>query len=197
MQRIFGPPANPTPMQPYARNPFMFGPGPGMPPPTAFFGQGPQAAQGFIQGAGGRVGLLARLFGGGGGAGSALASSAFPSTAAAGGGSFLSGINFSSILQNAQRIMGITQQVMPMVQQYGPIIRNAPTLWRIMRSQSSEQETEPNDESQPIILQDSAPIPSPEQPPSQVIFSQNQVQPPSPSTPESVVGGMPGPKLYV
>lgn len=142
MQRIFGPPAGPTPIQPLPRSPFMFGPGPGagMGPPSAFFGgPGPQAASGLMQGAGGRVGLLARLFGGGGA--SAVSGSAFP-TASASGGSFLSGINFTSILQNTQRIMGITQQVMPMVQQYGPIIRNAPALWRIMRSQPSAEAEE-------------------------------------------------------
>ncbi|MCM2677830.1 YqfQ family protein [Alkalicoccobacillus plakortidis] len=160
MQRIFGPPACPTPIQPLARSPFMFGPGPGpgMAPQAAFFGQGSQMAPGLMQGAGAgsRVGLLARLFGGGG-ASSALQASAFP-TATASGGSFLSGINFTSLLQNAQRIMGITQQVMPMVQQYGPIIRNAPTLWKIMRSQpSADPEESVVENIQPTSQQESSP----------------------------------------
>ncbi|MEK4564539.1 VrrA/YqfQ family protein [Alkalihalobacillus sp. FSL R5-0424] len=207
MQRIFGPPAGPTPIQPLSRSPFMFGPGPGpsagMVPPSAFFGgPGPQAASSFMQGAGERVGLLARLFGGGGGA-SAVSGAAFP-TAGASGGSFLSGINFTSILQNTQRIMGITQQVMPMVQQYGPIIRNAPALWRIMRSQpSSDAEEFTSEPTAPTI-----PIQN-----EQETFDASETMPPVSSAPpvsvpiqsqlatiQSVarpISGPPGPKLYV
>lgn len=205
MQRIFGPPAGPTPIQPLARSPFMFGPGPGagMVPPSAFMGgPGPQAASGFMQGAGGRVGLLARLFGGGGGA-SAVSGAAFP-TAGASGGSFLSGINFTSILQNTQRIMGITQQVMPMVQQYGPIIRNAPALWRIMRSQpgsdADEVTNEPPSPTMPIQNEQEM-IVTPETMPSATSAPQASVPiQPQLATIQSVarpISGPPGPKLYV
>ncbi|MFK3937652.1 VrrA/YqfQ family protein [Alkalihalobacillus sp. NPDC078783] len=205
MQRIFGPPAGPTPIQPLARSPFMFGPGPGagMVPPSAFLGgPGPQAASGFMQATGGRVGLLARLFGGGGGA-SAMSGAAFP-TAGASGGSFLSGINFTSILQNTQRIMGITQQVMPMVQQYGPIIRNAPALWRIMRSQpSSDVEETASDLTASTIPiptdQDTSVAPQPISPTPSAPASSVPIQPQL-ATIQSVskpVVGPPAPKLYV
>ncbi|WP_246483145.1 YqfQ family protein [Alkalicoccobacillus gibsonii] len=205
MQRIFGPPAGPTPIQPLARSPFMFGPGPGagMVPPSAFLGgPGPQAASGFMQGAGGRVGLLARLFGGGGGA-SAVSGAAFP-TAGASGGSFLSGINFTSILQNTQRIMGITQQVMPMVQQYGPIIRNAPALWRIMRSQSSSDTEEVTNEitspNIPIQNEQETSLTPETMSPEALSPQVNVPIQPQLATIQSVarpVGGPPAPKLYV
>ncbi|TSB46740.1 VrrA/YqfQ family protein [Alkalicoccobacillus porphyridii] len=191
MQRLFGPPSGPTPMQPLPRNPFMFGPGPGMTPPT-FFGPGPQTVTNFMQGTGGRVGLLSRLFGGGAGAGTAF-SGAGVANATAGGG-FLSGINFSSLLQNAQRIMGITQQVVPMVQQYGPIIRNAPAIWRIMRSQPEPDTTPDNVEVNTLVSQ---PVPITQASPTITPIDSNQSATTVTTPPTSTVGGMPAPKLYV
>ena len=73
-------------------------------------------------GAGTSSGLLARLFGGLG---------------AGGGQSF----NIMSMLQNTQRVVGMVQTVTPMVQQYGPIIRNLPALYRIMKSSPNSDNT--------------------------------------------------------
>ena len=193
MQRLFGPPSGPTPMQPLPRGPFTFGPGPGMMPPS-FYGPGPQTAASFMQGTGGRVGLLSRLFGGGAGAGSAISGAGV--SGAASGGSFLSSINLGSVLQNTQRIMGITQQVMPMVQQYGPLIRNAPAIWRIMRSQSEPEENilpsaPVAQEPQPIPIIDSSSESS------DAITATSQAAVVITPTRTSKVGGMPGPKLYV
>lgn len=195
MQRLFGPPGpplGPTPMQPLPRGPFMFGPGPSV-AQSSFFGTGPQAATNLMQGAGGRMGLLSRLFGGAG-AGQAFAGPGIANVASSGG--FLSNINLGTILQNTQRVMGITQQVMPMVQQYGPLIRNAPAIWRIMRSQSA---------SEPSGLEE-VEDPSPQSVPITIETTEIESETPTIKTPQAsastqptptMIGGVPAPKLYV
>ena len=85
-------------------------------------GSAPYGLAAATQGAARQGGLLSRLFGGLGGGN--VGTSGL--TKAAG-----SSLKFSTIIDNSQRILGLTQQVMPMVRQYGPIIRNLPTMWRI------------------------------------------------------------------
>ncbi len=69
-------------------------------------------------------GLLSRLFGGG------------AARAASGAGS----IDFGTLLTNTQRVLNLTQQAVPMIRQYGPIVRNLPTIWRIMREPDASAE---------------------------------------------------------
>ncbi|KMK75972.1 VrrA/YqfQ family protein [Alkalihalobacillus pseudalcaliphilus] len=92
-------------------------------------GSAPYGLAAATQGAARQGGLLSRLFGGLGGGN--VGTSGL--TKAAG-----SSLKFSTIIDNSQRILGLTQQVMPMVRQYGPIIRNLPTMWRIMRSSDDD-----------------------------------------------------------
>lgn len=37
------------------------------------------------------------------------------------------------MLTNVQKVLGVAQQVTPMVQQYGPLIRNLPAMFKIYR----------------------------------------------------------------
>lgn len=71
-------------------------------------------------------GLIAKLFGG----------------AKAGGG----GINILGMLQNAQKAVGVFQQISPLVQQYGPLVRSLPALISIMRDNDSSDSTESKEE---------------------------------------------------
>lgn len=81
------------------------------------------------QGAAQSGGFLAKILGG----------------AQAGGGGFS---NIAGILQNAQKAIGIFQQVSPMVQQYGPLVKSLPSLINIMRANgSSAVETKEDTES--------------------------------------------------
>jgi len=54
---------------------------------------------------------------------------------------------FIGMLNNVQKMLGIAQNVMPMVQQYGPLIRNLPAMIRIFRelkpADEEEGETKP------------------------------------------------------
>ncbi len=80
-------------------------------------------------------GFLASLFGRGGGSG--LAQGAASTAAkAAGGGSTLT--NFMS---STQKVLAAGERVVPMVrqvQQYGPLIKNLPSMWKIYRGLNSD-----------------------------------------------------------
>lgn len=41
-------------------------------------------------------------------------------------------INFSSILNNTQKIVGIINQTIPVIKQAGPVVKNAKTMFRVM-----------------------------------------------------------------
>lgn len=67
-----------------------------------------------------RPGLLARLFGGGA-----------ASAAGASANAVRSGINWSNILTNTQKSLGIINQAIPLVYQVKPMINNAKTMFKI------------------------------------------------------------------
>ncbi|MED4876273.1 VrrA/YqfQ family protein, partial [Anoxybacillus geothermalis] len=48
------------------------------------------------------------------------------------------------MLNNVQKMLGIAQNVVPMVQQYGPLIRNLPAMIRIFRELKPADEKEEN-----------------------------------------------------
>lgn len=53
--------------------------------------------------------------------------------AASAGAGTNAGGGFLGMLTNAQKMLGIAQNVMPMVQQYGPLIKNLPAMIRIWK----------------------------------------------------------------
>jgi hypothetical protein len=123
------------PMQP-RMTPHHFGPYNGRPPVNPMMGRGrpPQMRQG------GGGGLLSKLLnkGGQGGARQGMnAIQAFGPQNAASGGSLLKTLtNPSSIngfLANTQKVLNTAQQVGPMIQQYGPIVKNLPVMWKLYR----------------------------------------------------------------
>ncbi|MGO4887205.1 VrrA/YqfQ family protein [Anaerobacillus sp. MEB173] len=81
-------------------------------------------------------GLLSRLFGGAARTG---VPAGFTGSAAPAGGMS----NLLGMLQHAQRAFGVYQQVKPMIDQYGPIIRNVPTMYRALKAVNAN--TENND----------------------------------------------------
>lgn len=86
-------------------------------------------------------GLLSKLLGrsnpsmGGGVPG--LFSSTGSGGATASGGSFLKNLAnptaISGFLNNTQQVLSAFQQITPLVSQYGPIIKNIPTMWKLYR----------------------------------------------------------------
>ncbi|XJZ26253.1 VrrA/YqfQ family protein [Bacillota bacterium Lsc_1132] len=59
------------------------------------------------------------------------------SRAAAGGGSFLQNLTnpagISGFLNNTQQVLKTAQTFGPMIQQYGPIVKNLPAMWKLYR----------------------------------------------------------------
>lgn len=47
----------------------------------------------------------------------------------------------NSMLNNTQRVLQAAEQFTPMIQQYGPIVKNLPSLWKIMRAFNSSDNT--------------------------------------------------------
>ncbi|MCT8139701.1 hypothetical protein H1D32_19485 [Anaerobacillus sp. CMMVII] len=121
----------PTPqMPPYA-------PGPSMLARGFFQGGAHQLShvplqQGMVGQSGG---LLSKLFGG----------------AQAGGGGLN---NILGMIQNAQKAIGVVQQVSPMVQQYAPFVKSLPALISMMRNSNSEDSADESEatEEKPVKL---------------------------------------------
>jgi hypothetical protein len=70
------------------------------------------------------------------------------------GGSFLQNLTnptaISGFLNNTQNVLKAAQQISPMVQQYGPLLRNLPAMWRLYRglkSGTDDNDTDQNESS--------------------------------------------------
>lgn len=46
----------------------------------------------------------------------------------------------SHILTNTQKVLQAAEQFTPMIQQYGPIVKNLPSIWKIMRAFNSSED---------------------------------------------------------
>ena len=49
------------------------------------------------------------------------------------------------MLNNTQRVLQAAEQFTPMIQQYGPIVKNLPSIWKIMRAFSSSDTSNESD----------------------------------------------------
>jgi hypothetical protein len=72
--------------------------------------------------------------------------------AAASGGSILKNLTnpnaISGFLSNTQQVLSAFQQITPLVSQYGPLVRNIPTMWKLYRGfkdVTNKNEDESND----------------------------------------------------
>lgn len=51
----------------------------------------------------------------------------------------------STMLNNTQRVLQAAEQFTPMIQQYGPIVKNLPSIWKLMRAfNSSDKSSDTN-----------------------------------------------------
>src|SRR6476619_7864964 len=68
----------------------------------------------------------------------------------AGGGSILKSFtNTSAIngfLTNTQKVLSTAQQVGPMINQYGPLVKNIPAMWKLYRGLKNAPDITPNEE---------------------------------------------------
>lgn len=140
-------------MNPYRMNPMMSR---GNYPPMQRMQMGMRPGRGQRGG-----GLLARLLGGSNqrsgmnfmsGAGRAMGS-----TGNMAGGSILKSITnpnaISGFLSNTQKVLNTAGQIGPIVQQYGPLVRNLPAMWKLYRGlkdlpSTTDEETEKEENSE-------------------------------------------------
>lgn len=135
-------------MPPRPRGPFqgppMGGRMPGMRGPSNFSGGAMGRGGGPSRGSGG--GLLSRLLGGGNNAAGAATNAGARSAASGGGGLLKTLTNPSSIngfLANSQKFLNTASQIGPMINQYGPMVKNIPAIWKMYRGlTSSSNETD-------------------------------------------------------
>lgn len=140
----------PGPQPPFSR---------GMPPRFArqgmghrnfFAGQRPYMSRGVRPNTGMQGGLLSRLFGRSGARGGmGLRSSPIgPMQGARGGGGFLQALSnpatINSFLSNTQKVLNTASQVGPMIQQYGPLVKNLPAMWKIYKGFKDAAKTDDN-----------------------------------------------------
>ncbi|MBA4535851.1 hypothetical protein H1Z61_01535 [Bacillus aquiflavi] len=84
-------------------------------------------------------GLLSRLLGGGGKTSGVAGMNPVGRTAGTGGGggSFLQSLSnpsaISGFLNNTQQVLKTAQSLGPMIQQYGPLVKNLPAMWKLFR----------------------------------------------------------------
>ena len=160
-------------MPPRQQMPFPRGMGGRMMPPQgpANFrgGPGPRGGPGLGRSPGGSGtrnggggGLLSKLLGGGGNKGAAsvaqgAANTGARSAAGAGGGLLKTITNPASIngfLANSQKFLNTASQLGPMINQYGPMVRNIPAMWKLYRglkgSGSADESTAAAKENKPV-----------------------------------------------
>ncbi|PKG21935.1 VrrA/YqfQ family protein [Niallia nealsonii] len=135
-------------MPPRQQMPFQRGMGGRMMPPqgSANFRGGPRGP-GLGRGAGGAGarnggssgGILSKLLGGGnkGAANAATGTASAGARSAGAGGGLLKTItnpaSINGFLANSQKFLNTASQLGPMINQYGPMVRNIPAMWKLYR----------------------------------------------------------------
>jgi len=113
-------------------------------PPGSLFG-GRSIGMGGPQMNRGGGGFLSRLFARKGPAGMQTGLMGIQGAERAGGGLLQSLTNpsgITSFLNNTQQVIKTAQTITPMIQQYGPIVKNLPALWKLYRGLKNTPEDE-------------------------------------------------------
>ncbi|RID89444.1 hypothetical protein D1953_02475 [Peribacillus asahii] len=104
----------------------------------------------------------------------------------------------TSMLNNTQKVLQAAEQFTPIVQQYGPMIKNLPSMWNIIRAFSSndnDKKKEPKQEEN-ISKETVTEIPTEESPksPTEQTAQQKMDRKPKPKPKKKKTSG---PKLYI
>jgi YqfQ-like protein len=159
----------PSPYSGSGQGPMMnpFGGGPGMGSPRPFQGGGQMMGRG--QGRRSGSGLLARILGGRnqgmrtGGLGVMQQAGRTASSGGGGLGSILQTLSrpegISGFLNNTQQVIKTAQTIGPMIQQYGPIVKNLPVMWKLYRGFKDLPSAESTEENTADSVSDSEDTP--------------------------------------
>lgn len=117
-------------------NPYQYGPRMFQPMPRQFTGRG-----------GGGGGILSKLFSNKNGMAMnrAIGGHAMPKSSGGILANLLNPENASGMFSNIQKVMNVANQVGPMVQQYGPMVRNLPTLIKLYKEINSDDDNTESD----------------------------------------------------
>ncbi|HJV17303.1 MAG TPA: VrrA/YqfQ family protein [Bacillales bacterium] len=99
-------------------------------------------------------GLLSRIFGRGNAGGMSRLGGMAGTPGAGSSGSIMQALSnpggLTSILNNTQQVLKTAQTISPMIQQYGPLVKNLPAMWKLFRglkdATSDTEETTPSKE---------------------------------------------------
>lgn len=106
--------------------------------------------------------------------GAGVAAAAATAEAAAGGGilqSLLNPANLTNMLNNTQKVLQAAESFGPLIQQYGPMVKNIPALWKLYRGMKDTDSPEPA-----IIVKEETRTSAPVQTATQVIEPPKQKQ---------------------
>lgn len=155
-------------------------------------------------------GLLSKILGGRGGSGAQAAvntaTNAATESRAAGGAGILQTItnptNISGFLTNTQKFLNTAGQIGPMVQQYGPMVKNIPSMWKLYRglknmSSTTEEKEEESESSSPSPIKDSPPSMSAMKTKKEKSVTMESLEDQPTQQPPKKAGGQSVPKLYV
>ncbi|MFJ7637230.1 VrrA/YqfQ family protein [Peribacillus sp. NPDC097264] len=131
----------------------------------------------------------------------APANSTTTSSSRSSGGGILENLtkpdSLNNMLNNTQKVLQAAEQFTPMVQQYGPVIKNLPSMWKVFRSISSSEETEkPAEENTNLTtspkIQEPEPAVNSDKPKIEL-----NVEPAAEALPKKTRNRSSGPKLYI
>ncbi|MFJ7975030.1 VrrA/YqfQ family protein [Peribacillus sp. NPDC096379] len=64
----------------------------------------------------------------------------------------------SGMLANTQKVLQAAEQVTPMIQQYGPIVKNIPSMWKIYQGLKSSGSTDSTEETPKETVENTTPV---------------------------------------
>ena len=120
-----------------------------------------RGAQGAAAGAPRSGGILSSLFGRGGGAAGNAATAARSVTGAAGAAA-QGGASLTNIMNGTQKVLAAGERIVPMVrqvQQYGPLIKNLPSMWKMYRGLKSADTAADSAETETPAVDDISTVP--------------------------------------
>ena len=120
-----------------------------------------RGAQGAATGAPRSGGILSSLFGRGGGAAGNAVTAARSVTGAAGVAA-QGGASLTNIMNGTQKVLAAGERIVPMVrqvQQYGPLIKNLPSMWKMYRGLKSAETAADSAETETPAVDDISTVP--------------------------------------
>jgi hypothetical protein len=106
---------------------------------------------------------------------------------AAAGASASTGGGFTGMLTNIQKMLGVAQNVVPMVQQYGPLVKNLPAMmkmWKELKATDDDEKEEKEEKQEEKREKKQSPPAKRDVPTAKSTTQEKQTKDPKPSKPK-------------